>query len=117
MQLVMFDLTKMVCPTKGGLLWVLIVKDHFTKFNWTEAFVGKDSRLIARYLFCLFRQEGTPERWHSDNGGEFKGEYFDAAMHLLCTQGYSISFLFNCCFRSIDRYSMVITLNEPRAGR
>jgi len=89
MQLVMFDLTKMVCPSKEGLLWVLIVKDHFTKYNWGEAFHGKDSRLIARYLFNLFRQEGTPERWHSDNGGEFKGEYFAAAMALLSAHGYA----------------------------
>ena len=69
-------------------MWVLIVKDHFTKYNWAEAFPTKDSRLIARFLFNLFRAEGTPERWHSDNGGEFLGEYFEAAMEMLCEQGY-----------------------------
>ena len=89
LQLVMFDLTKMMIATLCGLVWILVVKDHFTKYTWAEAFKNKDSRTIARYLFTIFKEEGAPERWHSDNGGEFLGEYFVAAMALLVAYGYA----------------------------
>lgn len=92
----MFDLTKMDLATLAGLVWILVVKDHFTKYTWAEAFKSKDSRAIARYLFSIFKSEGVPERWHSDNGGEFLGEYFVAAMAMLVSYGCSFDLLPPC---------------------
>ena len=89
----MFDLTTMPCPNKDGATHLLVVKDHFTKYTWAKSFLTKDSDKIVDYLVDLFRKEGTPERWHSDNGGEFDGHYFQLAYAKLSKERYKYSLL------------------------
>lgn len=62
----------------------MTVLDHFTKYLWAEAFKTKEALPIAQYLLSIFR-DGVcfPERWHADNGGEFKNFYIDAVRELL----------------------------------
>jgi transposase InsO family protein len=62
-----------------GREWILTVQDHFTKFLWTKAFKTKEASPIAVYLMNVF-MDGVcmPERWHADNGGEFKNFHIDA---------------------------------------
>jgi hypothetical protein len=50
---------------------LLVVVDHFTCFIWAEAFITKEAKGIAWYLYKLFLEEGIPEILHSDNGSEF----------------------------------------------
>jgi len=66
------------------------VLDHFTKYLWAEAFKTKEAPKIAKYLLTIFR-DGIcfPERWHADNGGEFKNFYIDAVRELLAVNGES----------------------------
>jgi hypothetical protein len=65
-------------------VWILTVLDHFTKYLWAEAFQTKDAEPIAEYLYRIFK-DGVmmPERWHADNGGEFKNYHIDAVRVLL----------------------------------
>jgi transposase InsO family protein len=67
-----------------GYVWILTVQDHFTKYLWAEAFKTKAAPKIAAYLLSIFR-DGVcfPERWHADNGGEFKKFHIDAVRALL----------------------------------
>jgi hypothetical protein len=51
---------------------------------WGKAFKGKDAGPIAAYLLVIFRDNlVTPQRWHADNGGEFKNYHMDAVRELL----------------------------------
>lgn len=78
-QIVMFDLTKFPLEDDRGWQWILTVEDHFTKYLWAELFETKEAEPIARYLSKLFTQYGcVPERFHCDNGGEFKNHYMEA---------------------------------------
>ena len=67
-----------------GYVWILLVVDHFTKFQWAKAFKGKEAPPIAEYLYKIFTDGAIlPERWHADNGGEFKNHHIDAVRELL----------------------------------
>lgn len=68
-----------------GNFWILTVLDHFTKFLWAAAFKTKEAPEIARWLLKTFRSGAgcMPERWHADNGGEFKNHHIDAVRELL----------------------------------
>jgi hypothetical protein len=58
--------------------------DHFTKYIWGTAFKGKAALPIALWLYNLFTTNITmPERWHADNGGEFKNYHMDAVREML----------------------------------
>lgn len=72
-----------------GVVWMLIVVDHFTKFVWAKEFESKEAQPIAEFLFSIFT-DGVcvPERWHADNGGEFKNHYIDAVRELLSARGH-----------------------------
>ena len=89
-QLVMFDLTQFYVPNEEGVQWFLTVVDHFTKFIWGRAFATKEAEPIAEYLAELFGEQcGLPERWHADNGGEFKNAHMEAARKLLSRNAHN----------------------------
>lgn len=78
LQLVMFDLSKLPITLHDGTeVYLLLVVDHFTKYKWFKLVLGKATTPICEYLTLLFRREGTPERWHADNGREFKNQFID----------------------------------------
>jgi hypothetical protein len=70
----MFDLKKLAgyVNDEGVQGYLLLIVDHFTKYRWGCFTWGKDVPVIARYLYDIFSSEGTPERWHADNGSEFE---------------------------------------------
>ena len=75
----MFDLTKIkgVCDERGNPFFIFVIMDHFTKYLWTTLVRGKHKGPIARFLYTTFRREGLPERWHADNGSEFRNDAVD----------------------------------------
>jgi hypothetical protein len=77
LQLVMFDLTKMPMRAPCGSNYILSIVDHFTKYKWACYMDGKDVDKIAAYLGQIFRDRGSPERWHCDNGTEFLNAVMD----------------------------------------
>lgn len=76
LQLIMFDLSKIegMVDAAGKPFHMLIVMDHYSKYLWSDIVRGKDPEPIADFLKKTFKREGTPERWHADNGGEFRNE-------------------------------------------
>jgi hypothetical protein len=75
----------------------LTVLDHFTKYLWTHAFKTKDAGPIATWLMHTFMENVCmPERWHADNGGEFKNYHIDAARAMLaknsCTDDHLLPY-------------------------
>ena len=83
-ELVMFDLTEYYVPDSEGYVWILTVVDHFTKYLWSHAFKSKSAKPIAQYLYGIFTSNITmPERWHADNGGEFKNYHMEAVREML----------------------------------
>lgn len=71
-------------------MWMLIVEDHFTKYLWAKEFKGKDAGPIAEFLYTTFTNGVcVPERWHADNGGEFKNYHIDAVRELLAERGHN----------------------------
>jgi hypothetical protein len=85
LELVMFDLKKLPGVfNKDGLQgYLLLIVDHFTKFRWGCIVWGKDVPAIAGFLFDTFIAEGTPARWHADNGSEFTNGMVDRAREML----------------------------------
>jgi hypothetical protein len=85
LQLVMFDVTTMPMKSPCGhkrsgkkYKHLLVVKDHFTKYTWIAAIRDKKKGTIGKKLKEIFAKEGSPERWHSDNGGELDNDVVDA---------------------------------------
>ena len=77
-QIVMFDLSKLSITLEDGtVLQMLLVIDHFTKYKMGKIVLSKDHGPICDYMYQLMRKEGTPERWHADNGSEFKNKWMD----------------------------------------
>lgn len=62
-------------PEPFARLYFLIVIDYFSKYAWAKAFEFKFGAPIAEYVRQLMLQNGTPESWQSDNGGEFCNEH------------------------------------------
>jgi transposase InsO family protein len=85
LQLVMFDLKKLpgLVDEHGHQAYLMLIVDHFTKYKWGCIMYGKDAARVAQYLFEVFSQEGTPERWHADNGSEFKNGMVEKCRVLL----------------------------------
>ena len=69
------DLVGPLPPTARGNKWVLVLSDHFTK--WQDAFALPDATaptvasILEERVFCYF---GLPEQLHSDQGAQFEGE-------------------------------------------
>ena len=51
--------------------WVLVIKDHFTKYAWCRPLRRKTSRLVKHELVKLLNEVGWPLIFHTDNGSEF----------------------------------------------
>ena len=51
--------------------WLMVVKDHFTKFMWLRPLARKQGVLVAAELRLLFHEVGFPLIFHTDNGKEF----------------------------------------------
>jgi transposase InsO family protein len=71
MELIMFDLFTLPCSDRNGWNTCITMIDHFTKYKWAKAFASKRADEVVAFLESVHRHEGTAERWHSDNGGEF----------------------------------------------
>jgi hypothetical protein len=82
-ELVMYDLFKLPMPSVQGEIWVMLVKDHFTKFQWSRAFSSKEMGPIAEFMLEIFMDTQVPERFHCDNGKEFVNQCMDEAMRML----------------------------------
>ena len=86
-ELIMFDLTKLPMATGDGFVWLLLVKDHFTKYHWGCPLKDKTPEAIVDFLVKTFTNCPVPERWHCDNGGEFVNDYMHRAMEKLHVHG------------------------------
>jgi transposase InsO family protein len=69
----MFDLKKLKGYENedGEQAYLMLIVDHFTKYKWGCIMFTKNAAQIANFLLETFTREGTPERWHADNGSEF----------------------------------------------
>jgi transposase InsO family protein len=54
--------------------WLLVLKDHFTKFTMVRPIARKEAKLVAHELAFMFGVLGYPLVFHTDNGGEFTAE-------------------------------------------
>jgi hypothetical protein len=78
MELISIDLMGRLTKTRRGNEYVLSVVDVFTKLAFAIAIPSKDPEVIARALQeTIFQHYGTPERIHSDNGGENVGKIIE----------------------------------------
>ena len=95
MQLVMFDLFFLPIADSEGRTCCIMMIDHFTKFKWARALMGKDAMGIVNFLLSVFEVEGNCERWHCDNGREFINKCVEMARHILKIEGHSTSQPYN----------------------
>jgi hypothetical protein len=81
----MFDLTKLdgLVNSDGVQAYLMLITDHFTKYKWGQILFGKDAVVVAEFLVHVFQEEGTPERWHCDNGSEFVNNMAELARTML----------------------------------
>ena len=80
MELMMFDLTSLKFEDQEGHRHIFVVKDHFTKYHWAFPLKTKQPGPIVEHLLQIFRNHGAPERFHSDNGGEFVAHVVNEAI-------------------------------------
>ena len=87
LELVMFDLKKLpgFFDEDGNQAYLFLIIDHFTKYKWGTIIFGKDAAAVAQFLVTVFLAEGTPTRWHCDNGKEFINGMVERARKLLST--------------------------------
>ena len=50
--------------------WLLVVKDHFTKFTWLRPIKKKEAPYVRAELIKLYTEWGFPMIHHTDNGNE-----------------------------------------------
>ena len=72
-ELHMFDLSTMPMRDKNGYKHFILVKDHFDKFMFGAALKNKKKEPVRDFLRWLYSSGNAalPDRWGSDNGGEF----------------------------------------------
>lgn len=58
--------------------YLLVLKDHFTKFVWLRPIQRKDAKFVHHALRCLFHEIGFPLILHSDNGSEFVNKLIES---------------------------------------
>jgi transposase InsO family protein len=58
----------------NGFRYAMTVVDHFSGYPWVFTLKNKTAEEVKDKLVVLFKKEGIPEMFQSDNGGEFKGE-------------------------------------------
>jgi hypothetical protein len=79
MQLLMFDLFFLPCPDTHGNTICILCCDHFTKYVWGAVLDSKRPEGVVDFLLSISQAEGNAERWHCDNGGEFKNVHVEVA--------------------------------------
>ena len=64
------------CPDHFRVImkWLMVIKDHFTKYVWLRPIPKKEGELVAAELRILFHDVGFPLIFHTDNGSEFMNE-------------------------------------------
>ena len=73
MAQVQADLIDMRTKPDGVYVWILHLKDHFSKFSMLYALKSKRSSEITYYISLFVRHLGIPGILQCDNGREFKG--------------------------------------------
>lgn len=72
------DLIDMRTKLDGEYVWILHLKDHFSKFSMLDALTGKRASEITFYINFFVRHLGVPGILKCDNGREFKGALLEA---------------------------------------
>lgn len=67
------DLINMRTKRDGKYIWILHLKDYFSKFSILYVFKSKKASEIAYYIGLFVYHLGVPEILQCDNGQEFKG--------------------------------------------
>ena len=57
------------------MYYLLVIKDHFARILMLWALPGKDAKYVKEAFEYLTNLMGLPLILHSDNGGEFKGDF------------------------------------------
>ena len=69
------DLVGPLPETSRGYKWILVISDHFTRWQDALALPDATAPTVAtaqeEHVFCYF---GLPEQIHSDQGAQFEGE-------------------------------------------
>ncbi|KAK7097700.1 hypothetical protein V1264_004638 [Littorina saxatilis] len=68
MQMDLIDFTSV---PDGDYLWILHLRDHFSKFSWAFPLKSKRAAGVAECLMTTFSLFGAPRVLQSDNGKEF----------------------------------------------
>jgi hypothetical protein len=55
------------------MMWIMVVKDHYTRLTVLRALANKDSKSVAFELNMIIGLVGYPLVYQSDNGGEVHG--------------------------------------------
>ena len=79
LERVLFDYFQMPFKTKKGYEFVLLLKDHFTKYTWGKAYKKQRAAHVVKFMMSIFRHLAMPEIMHADNGSPFIAE----VLHLL----------------------------------
>ena len=67
------DLIDMRTKPNGEYVWILHLKNHFSKFSMLYALTSKRASEITYYISLFVRHLGIPGVSQYDNGREFKG--------------------------------------------
>jgi len=93
-QVDLIDMRSKPCVDPYGVVmcWILVCKDHHTKFVYLCPLPKKSAYLVAYELNKIFSLLGCPNIFHTDNGGEFVGKVVVYALKqlnpmLLCVSG------------------------------
>jgi hypothetical protein len=79
LQRVLFDYFEMPFKTPEGYKFVLLMKCHFTKYMWGQAYKVQCAADVVNFMMAIFQHLPLAEIFHSDNGSPFIAEI----VHLL----------------------------------
>ena len=80
------DLIDMRMEKDNIFNWILLIKDHFSKYSFLRPLTSKGARQVARELEYWIQMMGPPRLIQCDNGKEFKG----AVLHILKRHGIKL---------------------------
>jgi len=73
-QKLAIDLVGPFTVTEGGNRWILVLMDHFSRWQDAIALPEATTTVIADKLCQLFSYFGVPEEIHSDQGAQFQSQ-------------------------------------------